>query len=62
MPKRKDDDTIFKNAKNKVGRMLEKEEDATKVVALANALTKMKAVELKMGEDDWGSGLRGGED
>jgi len=60
MPRVKTDDQIFAAAKTKLGALIAKSEDAAQVVSLVNALTKMKAVELKMGEDDWGSGLKEG--
>jgi len=53
----KSDDEIFKAAKNKIGDMIKTATTVEDVVSLCNTLSKMKAVELKMGEDDWGSGL-----
>ena len=61
MAKTKSDDVIFGEAKTKLGKAIGacKDEDVDSLVKLTNALTKMKAVELKMGEDDWGRGLTG---
>jgi hypothetical protein len=60
--KPKSDDEIFAAAKTKLGALIAKSESAGEVVSLVNSLVKMKAVELKMGEDDWGSGLNTPED
>lgn len=57
MAKLKTDDEIFKAAKTKLGKLIGSSTQVEEVVALVNALTKMKAVELKMSEDDWGAGL-----
>jgi len=58
MPKKeRGDDEIFKRAKNKLDTLIAKSEDAKEVMGLVSTLVKMKAVELKMGEDDWGAGL-----
>ena len=58
----KTDDQIFSAAKTKLGDLITKSADPKEVVQLVNSLVKMKAVELKMGEDDWGAGLNTPED
>jgi hypothetical protein len=58
MAKVKTDDEIFAAAKTKLGKLITEATDPQVVVNLVNSLVKMKAVELKMGEDDWGAGLR----
>jgi len=60
---RREPDTSMESAKKKIAAALEKckEEDVEKIVALSGALAKLKAVELKMSEGDWGAGLGGGE-
>lgn len=60
--KPKSDDEIFAAAKTKLGELIAKSTAPAEVVSLVNSLVKMKAVELKMGEDDWGSGLNTPED
>lgn len=50
-----DDDKV----KDKLVKMIENagDKDWDKLVALANAYTKLRAVELKQDEGDWGTGL-----
>lgn len=54
MARGKSDDTIFRDAKSKVGEMIKSAETVDDVVALANTLAKLKAVELKMQDEDGG--------
>jgi hypothetical protein len=56
-PKKKDPD--LSKAKKKLATLIEATDDVDKVVSLANALSKLVAVELKMTEEDWGEALGG---
>jgi hypothetical protein len=62
--KRIEDDEVFNNAKKKLNDAINAldAKDVTSLTSLVNTLVKMKAVELKMSEDDWGAGLGGGGD
>lgn len=55
--KERNDDEIFKRAKNKLDTLIAASNDAKEVMGLVSTLVKMKAVELKMNDDDWGAGL-----
>jgi len=56
------DDEIFKAAKNKLGDLIQKSADPKEVMGLVNTLVKMKAVELKMSDEDWGGNLNAPKD
>ena len=49
------DDRAFKKLKDKVIKALEAETDVESLVKLGTLLVKVKAVELKMSEEDYGS-------
>lgn len=51
----KTDDKAFKKLKDKVIKALEGETDVESLVKLGTLLVKVKAVELKMSEEDYGS-------
>ena len=57
MKKRLSDDAIAVMVKNKLADMIQGSSVAEEVVALANAFTKLRAVELKQEEGDWGEEL-----
>jgi hypothetical protein len=54
-------DADLSKAKKKLAQLIEDNSDVDKVVSLANALSKLVAVELKMTEEDWGGALGGKE-
>lgn len=51
----KTDDKAFKKLKEKVIKALDAETDIESLVKLGTLLVKVKAVELKMSEEDYGS-------
>jgi hypothetical protein len=55
----KTDDSVFESAKKKLGEAIEacKPEDVVNLVRLCETLSKMKAVELKADEGDYGEKL-----
>lgn len=57
MPRKVTDDQILGAAKRKLGELLKKTDKVDEAVSLANALTKMKAVEMKSQEGGWGTDL-----
>ena len=62
--KKLEDDEIFKNAKNRINDAINAcdAKDVSSLTSLVNTLTKMKQVELRMGEEEWGGGLTPGGD
>jgi hypothetical protein len=52
------DDEIFKSAKTKLGRVIDKTDDPEKLCDLVNALVKMKEVEIKANDTGYGGSLR----
>jgi hypothetical protein len=57
--KRIEDDEVFNNAKKKINDAINacEAKDVSSLVSLVNTLTKMKMVELKLSDDEWGAGL-----
>lgn len=51
----KTDDKAFKKLKEKLTKALEAETDVESLVKLGTLLVKVKAVELKMSEEDYGT-------
>ena len=56
-PTKRTDEQIAVMVKNKLANLIETSKDVDAVVALANAFTKLRAVEMKADEGDWGQEL-----
>ena len=59
---KKSDDEISVMLKNKLVEMIAKAKDPATVVALTNGFAKLRAVELKADEGEFGAGLDGTDD